>query len=204
MIYLRAFFNKLLLEGFIQFNPLKGTKGIKPPEKLPLFLTRKEFNELLKNVENQEMKNIFIIAVHTGLRLNELKTLTSNQIDYNNRLIYLSNRESRTKTDKVRSIPLNKEAMKAIKGFQGIVYSKDKISKTFKSAVRQTELNPKIHFHSLRHTFASWLVQKGVSIYEVAKLLGHSSSKTTEIYAHLAPGNLRKAVELIEDKNQGK
>lgn len=48
--------------------------------------------------------------------------------------------------------------------------------------------------HKLRHTYASQLVQKGVSLYEVSKLLGHSSIQMTEIYAHLVPENLQKAV----------
>lgn len=52
-------------------------------------------------------------------------------------------------------------------------------------------------FHSLRHSFASWLVQDGVSIYEVQKLLGHSSVKVTEIYSHLVASELHKSVNKI-------
>jgi len=50
----------------------------------------------------------------------------------------------------------------------------------------------------LRHTFASWLVQKGVSIYEVSKLLGHADIKTTQIYAHLRSDDLRNAVKVLD------
>ncbi len=71
------------------------------------------------------------------------------------------------------------------------------VSKTFKKYVIKAQINPDLKFHSLRHTFASWLVQRGVSIYEVSKLLGHSDIKVTEIYAHLKPENLRNAVELL-------
>jgi integrase/recombinase XerD len=52
-------------------------------------------------------------------------------------------------------------------------------------------------FHSLRHTFATWLVQKGVSIFEVEKLLGHSDIMVTQIYSHLAASDLRGAVNKI-------
>lgn len=55
----------------------------------------------------------------------------------------------------------------------------------------------KLNVHSLRHTFASWLVQTGVSIYEVQKLLGHSDIKVTQIYAHLAPNELHDVVGRI-------
>jgi len=71
------------------------------------------------------------------------------------------------------------------------------ISKKFKSYVIKSKINPDLTFHSLRHTFASWLVQRGVSIHKVSKLLGHSDIKVTEIYTHLKPDNLRNAVELL-------
>ena len=54
-------------------------------------------------------------------------------------------------------------------------------------------------FHSLRHTFASWLVQTGVDLYTVQKLMGHSTISMTERYAHLAPDNLKSAVKKLED-----
>lgn len=68
----------------------------------------------------------------------------------------------------------------------------------FKKYVLKANINPKLHFHSLRHTFASWLVQKGISIYGVCKLLGHADIKTTEIYAHLRNDDLRNAVERLD------
>ncbi len=55
-----------------------------------------------------------------------------------------------------------------------------------KKSVRAAELNDKIHFHSLRHSFASNLVQKGVSLYVVKELLGHEDIKTTQIYSHFS------------------
>ena len=58
-------------------------------------------------------------------------------------------------------------------------------------------INAKLNFHSLRHTFDSWLIQNGVSIYEVSKLLGHSNLKVTVIYAHLSSEELRTAVETL-------
>jgi len=68
------------------------------------------------------------------------------------------------------------------------------VSKSFKRYIRQAGLNNDLKFHSLRHTYASYLVQGGVSLYVVQKLLGHSDIKTTEIYAHLSPESLQEAV----------
>ena len=76
--------------------------------------------------------------------------------------------------------------------------SQDFLSHKFAAYIRKAKINSKLNFHSLRHTFASRLVQRGVSIYEVSKLLGHSDIKTTQIYAHLRNEDLRNAVELLE------
>ena len=71
------------------------------------------------------------------------------------------------------------------------------VSHEFKAGVRPAGLSEGLHFHSLRHTFASWLVQEGVSIYEVQKLIGHTSVAMTQIYSHLAPGGLFNAVNKL-------
>jgi len=71
------------------------------------------------------------------------------------------------------------------------------VQRKFKRYVRQSGLNDALKFHSLRHTFATWLVQGGVNIYEVQKLLGHSDIRTTEIYSHLAASELHSAVNKI-------
>ena len=62
----------------------------------------------------------------------------------------------------------------------------------------KANLNPQLKFHSLRHTFASWLVQNGVSIYTVSKLMGHSQIQTTQIYSHLRMADYENSVKQLE------
>ena len=79
--------------------------------------------------------------------------------------------------------------------------------KIFEQAVKESGLNDgikdsrhKVVFHTLRHTFASWLVQDGVKLEVVSQLLGHSSLNITMRYAHLAPSQGKSAVNLISEK----
>jgi site-specific recombinase XerD len=73
------------------------------------------------------------------------------------------------------------------------------VSHKFKYYVYEARFSDdRLHFHSLRHTFASWLVQDGVSLYEVQKLLGHSSIAVTQVYSHLQPEQLHATVNRLK------
>lgn len=82
--------------------------------------------------------------------------------------------------------------------YEGRRMNDDHLSKWFKRTLRKSGLDERLHFHSLRHTFASWLVQGGASLYEVQRLLGHSNSQTTMIYAHLQPETMHQTVNKID------
>ena len=80
-------------------------------------------------------------------------------------------------------------------------FSLDGCSRLFISNIVK-KANLKGSLHTLRHTFASWLVQNGVDLYTVSKLLGHSSIKATEIYAHLSPNTFLTAVQHLPEVNK--
>ena len=210
LINLSSAFNKAVTEKYLVKNPCVGIKRIKIPEKQPKFFTEDELEKLLSVTENQDIKDLTIFAVNTGLRQMELLTLQWDQINFRDKLVTLDNRNHLTKSKRIRTIPLNNNSMQIIierevnkKSEFVFTYlnaklTQDQVSKVFKKYVRKADINPHLNFHSLRHTFASWLVQKGVSIYHVSKLLGHADIKTTEIYAHLRAEDLRASVELLE------
>lgn len=81
-------------------------------------------------------------------------------------------------------------------------FSGNYFSRKFKKACIAAGLESAIHFHSLRHSFASNLVQKGVPLYTIKELLGHSSIATTEIYSHLNMETLREAVKTLDVKSE--
>lgn len=209
LINISSFFNYAIRNGYALENPIKHFKRFKIPEKLPVFFTENEFNLLLDALDDNDLKDIIIFALQTGLRQMELITLQWDQIYLTNKNLMLDNRNNLTKSKKVRSIPLSSVAIKILQNrfelknygnvftYDNKVIGQNFLSNKFKKYVRKVPINPKLNFHSLRHTFASWMVQRGVSIYIVSKLLGHSDIKTTQIYAHLRNDDLRDAVETL-------
>jgi len=80
---------------------------------------------------------------------------------------------------------------------KGQMLTKNYVSKVFKYYVRKAKLNDRLHFHSLRHSAGSLMVQAGVPIYAVQRILGHVSIATTQIYAHLQTENFHSEVNKI-------
>ena len=164
----------------------------------------------MAKIENDDVKDLCVVAVSTGLRLSELISLQWSNMDFLRKVITVENSEGfTTKTRKNRVVPMNKPlwqmlARRKENAISELVFHEKgrrldriRLSKTFKKYVVVAGLNDKLHFHSLRHTFATWLVQSGVGIYEVQKLMGHSSIAVTQIYAHLAPSELHSTVNKI-------
>ena len=153
-----------------------------------------------------------IFAVLTGMRRGEITNLRWQDVDLTRKLLAIqSNPTFKTKSGKRRTIPLNetalyilsarhgKETSEYVFTLNGKKISEGWLTHAFKKAVYDLRLpDDRLHFHSLRHTFASWLVQEGVSIYAVKELLGHSDVKTTQVYSHLQPGELHSTVNKIQ------
>ena len=189
LINIKAMFNWALVNNFLNSNPANKIKRIKTPEKLPVFFNKEDFEKLISTIKSEDLRDLVILAVNTGLRQGEIINLEFSQIDFINRVITLDNQTHITKSKKVRSVPLNEMTFQILSkrvrkngspyvfSLNGNKINQDFLIHRFKKYVIDSKLIPKLKFHSLRHTFASWLVQKGVSIYEVSKLLGHSDIK---------------------------
>ena len=205
LINLKAAFRYALEENYIKVNPCTGIKQYRLPEQQPLYFSKPEYEKLLMVIENEEFKTLVMIAANTGLRQMELLTLKWQQVNLESRNIILDNRTHITKSKKIRSVPINDNILQTLFEMQKYSTSENLFSYTgrnidvhisakFKSYVLKAKVNPLLHFHSLRHSFASWLVQSGVNIYLVSKLLGHANIQTTEIYSHLRQDDLLESV----------
>ncbi len=209
--YLSVVCNYALGKKYLNENPVKGIKKIKLPEKLPLFFSETDFQILLNATNSKDLRDLFVFGINTGLREMELITLRWSQIDFMNRLVILDNRHHLTKSKKIRNVPLNLKALQVVterqinKGSDFIfTYNNEPIkqhfiSHKFKKIIIKAGLNPKLNVHSLRHSFASWLIQSGVSIYSIRKLLGHSDLRITSIYSHLRSEDLMDSVNKLNN-----
>jgi integrase len=176
------------------------------------WITRNEAACLITEAEKcrRPHLSIFIrLALNTGCRAGELLKLEWSRVDMENRGILLE--ASHTKSRKRRFIPLNDSAICAFNRIRvwqderglssDFVFAWERgVIKSFQtswtSALQRSGIE-NFRIHDLRHTFASWLVMQGESIYVVKDLLGHSSITQTEIYAHLAPDQGRQAVQRL-------
>ncbi len=211
---LKAAFNKAVVWEYIQVNPFNKIKSPKVAKSFPVYISETELILILNKTDDQLLKDIITTAFYTGMRLNEIMNMKWNWIDFTHDIITIKNSEEfSTKNKRDRVIPMHQKVKSIlqtpfpiIKQHQnslifyrkeGIKLNGEFISKQFKKAVRSTNLSDEIHFHSLRHSFASALVQRGVSLYAVKELLGHENIKTTQIYSHLQRENLSQAVNLL-------
>lgn len=181
-----------------------------------VYITRDQLKNLVSKSVNELFKTIFQFAFYTGCRRGEIHNLRWNCIDFIEQTITIGDNDFQTKSRQQRVIPMSKTLYKILKAYSksrkkaitknsyvftksnGFRYCEDAASKYFKKMVQGLGLDENLTFHSLRHSFASHLVQSGVSLYKVQKLLGHSSIKVTERYAHLNVEALKEAVTAFD------
>ena len=211
----KAAFNKAIQWGYLKVNPLMSLKIPKLPKKRPVFINEDELTIILSKIINDKIRRICVFAFFTGMRISEITHLTWEGINLKEKTIVVKNTHIfTTKSKSERTIPMCDKVLEIVsierkfcsvknsdefvfQKYPGVKYNEDFISRTFKMGVKRTSLNPSIHFHSLRHSFASILVSRGASLYMVKELLGHSDFATTQIYAHLQQENLRSAIDLL-------
>jgi integrase len=173
------------------------------PEGRLRWLTPEEANRLLaaaRASRNPDLADLIELSLFTGLRQSEALELTWDRVDRSRGVLLLEV----TKSGRRRQVPLNEaaDAVLARRGPKedGLVFSSSKwdhYRTAWEFAVKRAKLTD-LHWHDLRHTFASWAVQRRVSLYELKELLGHSTLTMVKRYAHLAPEHLRTAAAALD------
>ena len=191
-------------------NPMRLYKNLVNDNKIEHFLLQKQTQALLLEVrksENEMLQWIVLFLLYTGARKREVLDAKWADVDLEQR----SWRIPKTKSGKVRHVPLSAGAVQvlaAVKEKYGhhaftFIFPNEKTGLPFVSifyswdAARQRAGLDYVRIHDLRHSFASFLVNAGRSLYEVQEILGHADSRTTTRYAHLSRDRLQEAVESV-------
>lgn len=201
-------------------SPTKKVALPKRDNRRERFLSLEEANLLLAKLklQSEQTHDIALVALYCGLRFGEIASLEWNCIDFENATISIRDPKSRQNRKAFLTTNLinmffdrKNKILNARKELTGLVFPSTKndvmtgVSHTFNRVADAlfnqgvTDNRQKVCFHTLRHTFASWLVQKGVGLYDVKELMGHADFKMTQRYSHLSPDGLRKAVSVLEN-----
>ncbi len=203
---LKAFYNYFVKVGKIKINPTDALKSPKLGTHLPVYLTEEEINKLLdievKDAFSARNKAILEVMYGTGLRISEVINLEFKNIDVEDCIVRVMGKGS-----KERIIPINDVAINALNNYlenyrpsmlkgdinnylflnnHGKQMTRQGIFKMIKQECLVKGIKKDVSPHTLRHTFATHLLQNGADLRIIQELLGHSDISTTQIYTHLS------------------
>lgn len=172
--------------------------------KLPVVLSREEVARMLGKLKNSKHNCMVALMYSSGLRISELLNLKIKDIDSDRMVIHVVG----AKGNKDRYTLLSKSILQGLRkyflmyrpgeylfeGPMGTKYSQSSVQRIVKRAAQLAGIRKKVSPHTLRHSFATHLLENGTDLRYIQNLLGHSSSRTTEIYTHVAV-NVIKAIE---------
>jgi len=212
---LRSFFRYLTQEGIVKENSAFLIKGMKLPKTLPLFLYPREVEALLSMPKQDILgirdKAILELLYATGMRVSELVSLKVNDLNMGSNYIIVFGKGSRErvvfygkKAAEAIELYLKKSRPLLLKDFRceylflnknGTVISDRSIRRIVDKYVQQASLKQNISPHSLRHSFATHMLDNGADLKTVQELLGHVSLSTTQIYTHVTKDRLKEVYD---------
>ncbi len=195
------FFHENVLGRKIDENvPLAKNKG-----KLPIVLNKEEIKKMFESTLNLKHRLVLMLLYYTGMRLNEAVNLKWQDMDFERGTIHLKI----AKGEKERIIFLHENLKRFIEYFslkkEGLVftsnfgkkYDERSIQMIVKNSAKRGGIEKRVTPHSLRHSFATHLLEGGADIRHIQKLLGHSNLQTTQIYTHVANKDIKKLANLL-------
>jgi site-specific recombinase XerD len=176
---------------------------------LPTVLSEQEIQLIFSNIKNLKHKAILSLIYSSGIRIGEALNLTINDLDSDRMLISIR----RGKGEKDRMVPMASNVLKLLrvyyKGYKPVnylfngnengPYSATSVRNVLKRAVYKSYIKKNVTPHTLRHSYATHLLEKGTDLRYIQVILGHSSVKTTEIYTHVSTKNLQAIKSPIEE-----
>lgn len=182
------------------------TLGIKRPKKeklLPIVLSKEEVKRLIENLDTKKSKLMISFMYATGMRVSEIVNLKPNDLNFEDKTGRI--RQAKGKKDRIFNIPesLFKKLQKLVEiqrelkreflfsGRNGKMSPRN-LQKIVSKSAKKAQLNKDVHCHTLRHSFATHLLENNVDIRKIQELLGHADLSTTQIYTHVSTEELKK------------
>jgi len=178
------------------------------PQRLPKVLAQIDIQNLLNAVKNIKHRSILSTIYGCGLRISECRSLKIIDIDSINKRVWIRNAKGRK--DRITLLPesllkllrtyykVYRPKQWLFEGPDGQPYSVTSIRNIFKRARKAANIQKPATVHTLRHSFATHLLENGTNLRYIQKLLGHNSSKTTEIYTHVCETDLTKIISPLD------
>ena len=199
---------------YAYFNLFKKdiTSGIKRPKrekKIPVVLTKEEVKRLLEAFDNKKSKLMISLLYACGFRVSELVNLKIDNLNFNEKTGYV--RQGKGKKDRMFNISdfliddLKKQVEKQKSENKEYLFSglnnrmsERNIQKIVEKARVKAQIQKQVHPHTLRHSFATHLLESGVDIRKIQELLGHANLNTTEQYTHISTEQIKKVKSPID------
>lgn len=209
---IRSFYNYILNENYIKTNPFKDISKIKKDGSLPKYIKDNDLEKLFNVFDKEktlDQRNLLILEMlyATGIRVGELVNIKLNDIDHYNKSIKILGKGRKERIvfygsfcEDILDLYLNngrKELLKVPNDYlflnkNGTKLSSRYIGKIIDKTIKVCEVDYHISPHTLRHTFATDLLNNGADLMSVKELLGHSSINTTSIYTHITNEQIKK------------
>ncbi len=197
---LKFFYRNVLHERFDEEIPLANKK-----ERLPVVLSRDEVKRIIYGTQNLKHRLVLMFLYYAGMRLNEVRNIRWEDVDFEREIIHIKV----AKGDKDRVVFLHPNLKNTLEIYgkkqmgyifisqRGKKYSPKSIQLIVKNAAKRAKINKNVTPHTLRHSFATHLLEGGADIRYIQQLLGHKHIKTTQIYTHVANKDIKNLASLI-------
>lgn len=200
---------KYAFQNIMKGDPTLGIKRPKREKRLPTVLTKEEVKSLLKSIENRKSKLMVSLIYACGFRVSELVNLKISDLDFGDDVGHVT--QGKGKKDRIFNIPkflrkaLEKRSKKQLEKGEEYLFTGPKgkltdrnLQKIIKNAAAKAGINKDVHPHTLRHSFATHLLENNIDIRKIQELLGHADLSTTQIYTHISTEELKKIKSPID------